>query len=40
VPAGLGPAGTAAPTSAGDNGAASGTVTVNSATPFGTPCVY
>jgi LCP family protein required for cell wall assembly len=44
MPAGLGSLGTAAPTAtatpAGDNGAASGTVTVNSKTPFGTPCVY
>jgi LCP family protein required for cell wall assembly len=44
MPAGLGSSGTAAPTatatSAGDNGAASGTVTVNAKTPYGTPCVY
>jgi LCP family protein required for cell wall assembly len=44
MPAGLGSPGTAAPaataTAAGDNGAASGTVTVNSKTPYGTPCVY
>ena len=50
VPAGLGSSGTAAPTaptaatapatSAGDNGAASGTVTVDQKTPYGTPCVY
>jgi hypothetical protein len=47
LPAGLGspgaagasaPAATATP--AGDNGAASGAVTVNSKTPYGTPCVY
>jgi hypothetical protein len=31
---------TATATPAGDNGAASGTVTVNSKTPYGTPCVY
>jgi LCP family protein required for cell wall assembly len=44
VPAGLGSAGTTAPTaaatSAGDNGAAAGTVTVDGKTPYGTPCVY
>jgi hypothetical protein len=50
MPAGLGSSGAAgaggagAPmataTSAGDNGAAAGTVTVNSKTPYGTPCVY
>ena len=47
MPAGLGSSGaagagapTATATSAGDNGAASGTVTVNSKTPYGTPCVY
>jgi LCP family protein required for cell wall assembly len=47
MPVGLGSpgaAGAGAPkataTSAGDNGAASGTVTVNSKTPYGTPCVY
>jgi len=43
-PGAVGAAGAAAPTgtatSAGDNGAASGTVTVNSKTPYGTPCVY
>jgi hypothetical protein len=31
---------TATATSAGDNGAAAGTVTVNSKTPYGAPCVY
>ena len=49
VPAGLGspgaagagaPAATATPALSGDNGAASGTVTVNSKSPYGTPCVY
>jgi hypothetical protein len=47
MPAGLGSsaaAAAAAPTatakSAGDNGAAAGMVTVNSKTPYGTPCVY
>jgi len=50
MPAGLGSSGaagaagagapTATATSAGDNGAAAGTVTVNSKTPYGVPCVY
>jgi hypothetical protein len=47
MPAGLGSPGaagagapTATATSAGDNGAAAGTVTVNSKTPYGTPGVY
>jgi hypothetical protein len=47
MPAGLGSSGaagagapTATATPAGDNGAAAGTVTVNSKTPYGTPCVY